>query len=61
MDITKKRMKMILLSAIFLTACIIPTQAIADNVTVKSVKQINPTAVELNLENNQRMTIDFYG
>lgn len=52
---------MILLSAIFLTACIIPTQAIADNVTVKSVKQINPTAVELNLENNQRMTIDFYG
>lgn len=61
MNFTKRRMKTILLSAIFLTACIIPTQAIADNVTVKSVKQINPTAVELNLENNQRMTIDFYG
>ena len=61
MNFTKRRMKTILLSAIFLTACIIPTQAIADNVTVKSVKQINPTAVELNFGNNQRMTIDFYG
>ena len=61
MNITKRRMKMILLSAIFLTACFAPMQAIADNVTVKAVKQINPTAVELNLENNQRMTIDFYG
>ena len=54
-------MNAILVSAALLTAGIAPTQAVADNMTVKAVKQINPTAVELRLDNNQRMTIDFYG
>ena len=61
MRFTKGNLKAILLSAAFLSAGFAPMQAIADNVTVKAVKQINPTAVELNLDNNQRMTIDFYG
>ena len=61
MRFVKRNLKAILLSAVLLTTGFVPTQAIADNVTVKAVKQINPTAVELNLEKNQRMTIDFYG
>ena len=61
MRFIKRKLKAILLSAVLLTTGFAPTQAIADNVTVKAVKQINPTAVELNLEKNQRMTIDFYG
>ena len=50
-----------MLSAAVIATGFAPTQAIADSVTVKAVKQINPTAVELNLAGNQRMTIDFYG
>ncbi len=61
MKFTKKSLNAILVSAALLTAGIAPTQAVADNMTVKAVKQINPTAVELRLDNNQRMTIDFYG
>ena len=61
MKFTKKSLNAILVSAALLTAGIAPTQAVADNMTVKAVKQINPTAVELRLDNSQRMTIDFYG
>ena len=61
MKFSKKSLNAILVSAALLTAGIAPTQAVADNMTVKAVKQINPTAVELRLDNNQRMTIDFYG
>ena len=61
MRFTKRSLKAILLSATILAAGIAPTQAVADNMTVKAVKQINPTAVELRLDNGQRMTIDFYG
>ena len=61
MRFTKRSLKAILLSAAILAAGIAPTQAVADNMTVKAVKQINPTAVELRLDNSQRMTIDFYG
>ena len=61
MKFTKKSLNAILVSAALLTASIAPTQAVADSITVKAVKQINPTAVELRLDNSQRMTIDFYG
>ena len=61
MKFTKKSLKAILMSATILAAGIAPTQVVADNIVVKAVKQINPTAVELRLDNSQRMTIDFYG
>ena len=61
MKFTKRNLKAILLSASLLTASIAPMQAMNDEMTVKTVKQINPTTVELRLENNERMTIDFYG
>ena len=61
MKFTKKSLRAILLFGTILTAGIVPIQVVADNITVKAVKQINTTAVELRLDNNQRRTIDFYG
>lgn len=61
MKFTKKSLKAIILSATFLAIGMAPTQIVADNITIKAVKQINPTAIELRLDNNQIMTIDFYG
>ena len=61
MRFTKRSLKAILLSASLLATGIAPMHAMNDNAVVKTVKQINPTTVELRLDNNQRMTIDFYG
>ena len=61
MKLKKENLRTILLLASILIAGITPTQVVADNTTVKTVLQINPTTVELCFNNSQRMTIDFYG
>ena len=61
MRFNRRNLKAILLSVSLLTAGMAPVQAMNDGMTIKTVKQINPTTVELRLENSQRMTIDFYG
>ena len=58
MRFTKRSLKAILLSASLLATGIAPMHAMNDNAVVKTVKQINPTTVELRLDNNQRMSID---
>ncbi len=65
MRFTKKSIKAILLSAAMLAAGM-PTQAFASNdgeqaASVVAVEKINPTTVELRLNDGQRVTLDFYG
>lgn len=61
MRFSVKNLRTFLLSAALLTTGVMPTSIMADNQAVKEVKLINPTTVELRLENGHRMTIDFYG
>ena len=65
MKFTPKSIKAILLSAAMLAAGM-PTQAFASNdgeqaAGVVAVEKINPTTVELRLNDGHRVTIDFYG
>lgn len=64
MKFTRKTIKAILLSAAMLVAGM-PVQAFASNdgvqASVEKVVQINPTTVELRMNNGQRITLDFYG
>lgn len=61
MRFNKRNLKAILLSTALFATGISPIQALADDTAIKEIRQINPTTVELRLENNKRMTIDFYG
>ena len=65
MRFTPKSIKAILLSAAMLAAGM-PVQAFASNdgeqvAGVVAVEKINPTTVELRLNDGQRVTLDFYG
>ncbi|MBQ5895316.1 MAG: hypothetical protein IIW75_01960, partial [Bacteroidaceae bacterium] len=65
MRFTRKCIKTILLSAAML-ATGMPTQVFATNdseetIGVVAVEKINPTTVELRLNDGHRVTIDFYG
>ncbi|MBR2065932.1 MAG: hypothetical protein IJ983_02455, partial [Kiritimatiellae bacterium] len=61
MRFNRKNLKAIALSAALAFACIAPVQASGDNAPkVESVVQINPTTIELRLNGNQRVTLDFY-
>jgi alpha-glucosidase (family GH31 glycosyl hydrolase) len=65
MNFTKKTLKAIALSAVMIAAGIMPANAVAANdsnaVTVEKLVQINPTTVELRLNDNKKVTLDFYG
>lgn len=63
MNITKKWFKAASLAALMLFAQSAQVQALPANEgnTVAQAVKINPTTVELNLSNNQRVTLDFYG
>lgn len=47
-----------LLAAILLSS---GQKALADGLSVKAVRQINPTTVELTYDNGEMLTVDFYG
>ena len=36
-------------------------KALAEGLSVKAVRQINPTTVELTYDNGEMLTVDFYG
>ena len=58
------KMSAMILAATMLWTSNLPAQATADNEKVSSVvsvNKINPTTVEVKLNNSQRITIDFYG
>ena len=58
------KMSAMILAATMLWTSNLPAQATADNEKVSSVvsvNKINPTTVEVKLNNSQRTTIDFYG
>lgn len=63
MRFTSKSAKALLLSA--LMAIGLPAQGLASNdgvqAGIETIKQINPTTVELYLAGKQKMTLDFYG
>ena len=65
MNFTKKSLKAIALSAVMIAAGIMPANAVAANdsnaVAVEKLVQINPTTVELRLNDNKKVTLDFYG
>ena len=63
MRFTSKSAKALLLSA--LMAIGLPAQGLASNdgvqAGIETIKQINPTTLELYLAGKQKMTLDFYG